>query len=52
MIVLCILTVGSRWSSNDLTYGISKYTEDMSEDVVDSEIQRAFDVSILYTYCS
>ncbi|KAI0228015.1 Matrix metalloproteinase-20 [Lamellibrachia satsuma] len=38
------VTQGSRWSSNHLTYKISKYTSDMSKDVVDAEIRRALNV--------
>ena len=38
---------GSKWAEKDLTFRISKYSEQMSRDDVEREVQRAFDVIIL-----
>ncbi|XP_061185416.1 matrix metalloproteinase-24-like [Saccostrea echinata] len=34
---------GSKWSEKDLTFRISKYSDKMSKEEVDKELQRAFD---------
>ncbi|XP_046638534.1 collagenase 3-like [Daphnia pulicaria] len=33
---------GNRWTKDELTYGISKYTPDLEKSVVDREIAKAF----------
>lgn len=43
---------GSKWSTKDLTFRISKYSDQMPKEEVEREIQRAFDVMafILFYY--
>lgn len=38
---------GSKWSAKDLTFRISKYSDQMPKEEVEREIQRAFDVMTL-----
>ena len=35
--------IGERWPRDDLTYQVTRYTNDLSRSAIDSEIRRAFD---------
>lgn len=41
---------GSKWSAKDLTFRISKYSDQMPKEEVEREIQRAFDVMTLILF--